>query len=260
MVPQATPQQAADGRLRRIAEQLLKLRGERGGEFFWPWLEELEGRSVDKKRANKFLLGCILDWQIHADRAWENARRLAEDVVGDPEDLWGAIAAIPLAQWMERFNQYSLHRFQKGHERVWTIGRRVRSQYRGDARNIWKDVPPSEALSRLEDLGVGEQISRMVVGALMDTGQIEGIGDVKPDRHVCRVLGRILEGSPLQPDQVVYASRQLSPENPWLLDRPLYLIGKEFCFAQDPNCPACPIRAECKYYASKGDQARSYWR
>ena len=261
VVPQApTPQQAADGRLRRIAEQLLKLRGERGGEFFWPWLEELEGRSVDKKRANKFLLGCILDWQIHADRAWENARRLAEDVLGDPEDLWGAIAAIPLAQWMERFNQYSLHRFQKGHERVWTIGRRVLSQYRGDARNIWKDVPPSEALSRLEDLGVGEQISRMVVGALMDTGQIEGIGDVKPDRHVCRVLGRILEGSPFQPDQVVYASRQLSPENPWLLDRPLYLIGKEFCFAQDPNCPACPIRAECKYYASKGDQARSYWR
>jgi endonuclease III len=249
------PLQSLEGRSSRILERLLKVRDERGGDLFWPWLEEKQGKSIDKKHANKFLLGCMLDWQIPAHRAWKNARRLAEDILGDPEDLWETITSMPLAQWMQRFSEYSLHRFRKGHERVWTIGKKIVAEYQGDARNIWLDKPPNAVLAKLRELGVGEQISVMVVGALVDTHQIEGIGDVKSDRHVCRVFGRVLEGSPFGPGEAITAARQLLPSNPWLLDRPLYLIGKEFCFVKDPDCPACPMRRECRYYARKRGQA-----
>ena len=58
---------------------------------FWPWID---GESeLDRKSANKFLLGCLLDFQIKAERAWENARRLSEDYLGDPDDIWSSISS-----------------------------------------------------------------------------------------------------------------------------------------------------------------------
>ena len=46
------------------------------------------------RSANKFLLGCILDYQMNVDEVWENARRFAKDDLGDPRDLWHEITAI----------------------------------------------------------------------------------------------------------------------------------------------------------------------
>ena len=69
-------------------------RDQEGFQGVWPWLTEISatGRSSrDKILANKFMLGAILDYQICAEKAWENARRLAEDILGDPKQLWIAI-------------------------------------------------------------------------------------------------------------------------------------------------------------------------
>ena len=38
------------------------------------FLSRLNGRPADKRSANKFLLGCILDYQMKVDVVWENAR------------------------------------------------------------------------------------------------------------------------------------------------------------------------------------------
>ena len=51
------------------------------------FLSDLNGRRADKRSANKFLLGCILDYQMNVDEVWENARRFAEDDLGGPRDL-----------------------------------------------------------------------------------------------------------------------------------------------------------------------------
>ena len=152
---------------------------------------------------------------------------------------------------MSRRKAYSLHRFPKGHERVWTIGKKVVQQYEGDARKIWDNQSIEATLYRLYDLGVGEQISRMVVGALIDTGKISGKGDVKVDIHVRRVLGRVLQGSEFPFDDVEKVkeiTREMHPQNPWLLDRPLYLLGKQICQAEKPKCESCYLTAECVYY------------
>jgi endonuclease III len=149
-------------------------------------------------------------------------------------------------------NAYKLHRFPSGHKRVWTIGKQIVEKYEGDSRKIWNDNSPSdEILHRVEKLGAGEQISRMIVGALIDTKQIEGRGDVKVDIHVRRVLGRILQAEEFslkQKDKVIEITREMNPENPWLLDRPLYYLGKGLCTATMAWCTNCFIHSKCKYF------------
>jgi endonuclease III len=233
-------------KLNRITKVLLKNRNEIEG--FWPWLSDLNGRYANKKRANKFLLGCILDYQIPADTAWENARRLAEDILGDPNGLWNWISNFSKKRWMSRIKVYRLHRFPKAHERVWRIAKEIVTRYDGDARKIWKKQTPYTLFKRLNELRVGKQIANMVVGALIDTGQIKGVGDVKADVHVKRVLGRVLKGDSLSQDEAIEMARKMYSKNPWLLDQPLYLIGVKFCFATNPNCGSCYLKSECTFY------------
>lgn len=228
----------------RVAKLLLNNRKDDDIEF---WLGK-NGQIADKKSANKFLLGSILDYQIRTETAWENARRLAEDILGDPDDLWGCITSNSKSQWISKWNEYSLHRFPKAHERIWRIGNEIVTRYDSDARKIWADQTPVIVLERLNQLRVGEQIARMIIGALCDTRQIVGSGDVKADIHVRRVLGRVLIGELLSPDKAIEITRGMKPENPWLLDKSLYLIGKSFCSASNPRCDKCYLSHECTFY------------
>ena len=190
---------------------------------------------------------------MRAETAWANAKNLAENILGDPDDLWGRITTVSLDQWNSKRKQYSLHRFPKGHERVYTIGKRLVAQYGADARTIWEGQSIDATLHRLNDIGVGQQISRMVVGALIDAGLLHGKGDVKADIHVRRVLGRLLKGSEFTVDEArlaVDTTRRMHPANPWLLDRPLYRLGKSICVASNPRCPDCFMQSACAYSRS----------
>ena len=84
----------------------------------------------------------------------------------------------------------------------------------------------------LWDLGAGDQISRMVVGALRDCGQLTGTAsDVKGDVYVCRVLGRAVLGEATDPETAVRLARQLHSADPWQLDAQLWDVGKSYCHA-----------------------------
>ncbi len=240
-------------KIQRITELLLKNYKE--NENFWPGLPK--GETLSKKEANKFMLGAILDYQIPAQKAWGNACRLAEDVFDDPDDLWEGITAISQSRWNDKFKKYSLHRFPKAHERVWRIGKEIVEKYDGDARVIWKKHSPYTVLHRLNELRVGKQISRMVVGALLDTEQIqanedeEGRVDVKVDIHVRRVLGRLLRGKGYdcgESSAALQKTRAMYPKYPWRLDRPLYELGKSICISSNPKCRECYLRKDCEYH------------
>ena len=69
----------------------------------------------------------------------ENARRFAEDELGDPADLWEKIIAIRRWDSDAVWRRYGLHRFPAGHKRVRRIGKEIVEHYQGDARKIWKD-------------------------------------------------------------------------------------------------------------------------
>lgn len=223
----------------------LLLANRRGSED-WGEISHLEGKPCSKKIANKFLLRCLLDYQMIADVAWENGRRLVENILGDPDDIWKVITSVSEADWASKWREYRLHRFPAGHNRLWRIGRRICDSYDGDARRIWEGKQAAESVERLVALGAGEQISRMIVGGLRDSGQIGGAGDVKADRYICRVLGRSVLGKPVDAETAAELARQMHPD-PWQLDWPLWNVGKNYCRANDPSCSRCYLKPPCAY-------------
>lgn len=232
----------------RVKQLLISNRQEHPAGF-WSWMSRLEGRPADKKSANKFMLACILDYQMRYQIVWENARRFAEDDLGDPDDLWNKITSIPQSVWESDsyFKKCSLHRFSAGHKRVWRIGRRIVKEYDGDARKIWSGKPANVVVKRLERIGVGPQLSRMTVGGLMDTDQIAGCGHMKADLHTTRVIGRVFEGAKVSEARAHRIAESMLPGDTWQLDFPLFQLGLNVCKATDPSCNECYLRKECSY-------------
>lgn len=218
------------------------------------FLSELDGAEPDKRTANKFLLGCCLDYQMKVDVVWENARRLAEDDLGDPRDLWRAILAIPRWNTESVWRRYNLHRFPAAHARVRKIAEHVVQRYGGDARNIWRGQSPCETQKRLEQIGVGPQLSRMTAGILSDERQIVGAGELKTDIHVRRVLGRVFTGNIISADPALAIARHLMPRGSWKLDAQLFRLGKSNCKKTRPNCKGCFLRTQCRHRAASRGQ------
>ena len=245
-------------------------------DYSWPWLSDLPG-SVDKKGANKFLLGARIDYGISADRAWKNAEILAETVLGDPDNLWSAIADKDPDELKATFRgehtRKECRRCEAGHaetrqsassgaakrhkalhmwpnktaEVVWQMARIIKDSYGGDARRIWDGLPPDEALQRLDAATFGPNLSHMVVGALIDTRQIEGRGSLKADLNVTRVLGRVFTGSKTTPDEAHRIADAMEPGNSWILDRRLFGLGQYVCESKKPRCEECCLKGECVY-------------
>lgn len=235
-------------RHRRLLRRLLAI-GTDG--LYWPWLQKENGavvRRLSRKSANKFVLGCVIDYQIPANKAWENAARLAESVLRDPAQLWRKIARLSERSWMARRKTYSwLHRFPAAHRRVWRIGTAICDDYAGDARLIWRGKSPEEVKARFLEMGLGPQLTRMAVGALIDTRHLRGTGDVKADLNVCRVLGRLLLGRPFTPTEATRATRAMNQRNPWRLDAALFQLGRTVCRAK-PLCRQYSLVDDCACY------------
>lgn len=215
----------------------------------WPFFD---GGPLSKKAANKFLLGCFVDFQWPYQVAWERARALAEDELHDPADLWKAVVRIPRAKWNGRKGSRSLHRFGWRHNKIWDLAETLRRDFAGDARRIWTERSPLEVLDVLEnEIGTGPQVGRMTVGALIDEGEIHGSGQVKADIHVRRTLGRAFLGGLTSVDEASKLARLLDRINPWRFDYLLWRIGRDFCKARNPGCGTCPLRGACHYAVTR---------
>jgi tetratricopeptide (TPR) repeat protein len=235
-----------DARYRRIAYLLVG----HAGWLEWPWLTELGGKPADMKRANKFLLALILNHQMNPKRVWRNARKFAEEELGDPERLWHTIAErFPDADAFAEDEQHKwLHKLSQGRKRVVRIAHEMVRLYGGDARSIWQGRRPAEVLARLGKIRAGKHISRLTVGALIDTGQIpREAADLPGDSHVKRVLGRCILGREADAGEAVALARQLHPENPWALNDWVYTISLEWCRSQDPDCGNCRLALDCAF-------------
>lgn len=219
------------------------------GDDHWVWMDQ---RPISKKDANKFLLVSMVDFHWKSEIAYRKAREFAELELGDPEELWTTIAKIPISDWSARTGARSLHSTSKRHLKVREMAERLVSEYEGDSRLLWEDRSPQQTLTRLQDLGLGPQLSRMVVGALLDEEQVDGTGDVKPDVHLKRVLGRVLEGREFSEEEVLAITRAMRPSDPWSLDWPSWHIGHNWCYASSPLCAKCPLASECRFRLANG--------
>ena len=90
----------------------------------------------------------------------------------------------------------------------------------------------------------------MIVGALFDTKQISAAGELAADIHVRRVLGRVFTGDVVSADGALRIAKEMKPSKSWMLDAPLYILGKSTCKRTHPKCTSCYLGEKCKYSAA----------
>ena len=132
----------------RLRDLLIRHADDAKRKYQAPWLDQ---KPLTMKNANKFILGAIIDYQILADVAWDNAKRLSEAILGDPASLWGHITdSYTKDEWASKWREFRIHRFPAAHNRIWRIGEEVVKRYDGDVRKIWEGKSPDAVLSILE--------------------------------------------------------------------------------------------------------------
>jgi hypothetical protein len=220
----------------------------------WGEIVEYAPDDLTEEIANKFLLCCLIDYRSNADDAWARGEKYFKSLSQvERREVWKLIASTPKADWRseEAFRRCALHWMRPAHNRLWSIANNICMFFDGDARKIWQNGSVFDVFCRLYYIGAGEQISRMIVGALKDSGHISGRGDVKADGHICRVLGRLLAGTEILPVAAVELARRLYPEDLWRLGGPLWSIGSTICRPTSPRCGECVLELHCKFAQSR---------
>lgn len=247
---------ASQERLRELENILLAQRKKYEG--FWPGLDDKDQNGrVTLAGANHFFLGCINDMYAKVEQTWAAAERFIFEIAPDPETIWGFIANSHTPEsWLEKIDEYKLHRVPKDFMRNYRIAHQIFEKYAGDPRNIWerdasgKGLHPSIIAERLlnKDFRMGDKLTYMVIGALKDNGIVSGKSDIKADVNTTRVLGRVIMGGEIKPEEAVALAREIHPEDPWNIDQPLYFLGINVCKARVLVCDSCFLSHLCEHH------------
>lgn len=210
----------------------------------------LEADRLIKNNYLAFLFAVILDQGIKAEKAWEKPYFLSQRL--GHLDLY-KIAAMSDSEIMDIFEQKpKLHRFPKVMAvRIKKACQIILKKYDGKVENIWNDNPRTDDLQRRFDefVGIGQKKASMATNILardfcIPVKDKKGI-DVLYDIHVRKVFLRSGLVDKDELDLIVEIARELSPDYPGALDLPAWIIGREYCSNNTPQCQACPINQAC---------------
>lgn len=198
-----------------------------------------------------FVLACLSDRQIKAERAWRIPHDLAQRIGGFSFERLRALSAPALRRAFTR--PTPLHRFPDAMSALFHAAiERVATLYEGDASRIWSGRPSSATvvLRFLAFEGIGPKIATMATNLLARDLKVPlsdyASVDVSVDVHVRRVLARLGLIEPgFTLEQVVYTARAICPEFPGVVDLPLWEIGRTWCRPRKPDCGACVMREVC---------------
>ena len=218
------------------------------------------------KYPHAYVLACIMDRQIRAERVWIIPYLIYKKLGNrfDINELYG----MSKDDFDKLFQDISGHRFKSAMaEYFMKAVKRLHDVYGGDASRIWNDNPSSATLicRFLEFNGAGRKIATMAANILYRQFKIKlkdtHCIDVSPDIHIQRVFYRLglvdqkyadkdnkKNELNIDIDQVIYAARDLNPKYPGLVDYTCWDIGRNFC-AKDPKkakCDECHLSRECK--------------
>lgn len=219
-------------------------------------------KFTDVPRANKllnnlrdyphaFVLACLMDRQIKAERAWLIPYLLSEKLNGFSMDSLVRLTEARTQILMS--TPQPLHRFSTKMGRLFHLCvKRIVGEYNGDAARIWRGKPSSAAVVYrfLQFDGIGLKIATMATNILARDFKVPLSDyysiDVSADVHVRRVFTRLGLCQPSVPvEQIIYKARSLHPEFPGLLDLPSFEIGRKWCRPQKPLCGECYMQQIC---------------
>ena len=198
-----------------------------------------------------YVIACIMDRQIKAERAWEIPYRIRERVGSFEFRRLRELSKADLVGAMRK--PTTLHRYPAVMAaNIYSAITLIDDKYGGDASRIWSGKPSSAAvvLRLLEFPGVGPKIATMAANLLARLFKVRFSDyysvDISVDVHVRRVLTRlgIVDAGALL-ERVVYAARAMSPEFPGLIDSPTFELGRNVCRPRNPRCGKCYLRKYC---------------
>lgn len=198
-----------------------------------------------------FVLACVMDRQIKAERAWLIPYTISERLGTFSFD---ALIRLTPAQIMKYMTKPApLHRFAEIMAGLfWSSIQRIGNQYGGNAARIWSGKPASaEVVYRfLEFDGIGPKIASMAVNILARSFKIPLADhysiDISADVHVRRVFGRLGLCPPdATTEQLIYKARALHPSFPGIMDSPCWEIGRTWCKPKEPRCGECYMQDCC---------------
>jgi len=198
-----------------------------------------------KRHPHVFVLGCIMDRQIKAEKAWripyEIHRRTATRCFRELT----ALSRMDIHRAMGEPTM--LHRLAKVMaDNYYAAVQRIDTEYNGDASRIWRGRPSSAAIVRrfLEFDGAGPKIGTMATNSLVRDFKIPVRDrfsiDVSADVHVRRVFARLgLTRADASVEEVIYRAREMNPHYPGVFDLPVWEIGRKWCKAKGLRCQSC---------------------
>ena len=225
-----------------------------GPKQFIPFTRELEADILLNDlyhHPHAFVLACVMDRQVKAEKAWLIPHLISEKVgnfsidrlcsLTEPEINTIMSEPIPLHRFVDQMSGY----FHKAVQRIV-------QKYAGDAARIWKGNPSSaEVVYRfLEFDGVGPKIASMASNILARDFKIPFEDyfsiDISADVHVRRVFSRLgLCKQNATVEQVIYKARSLYPQFPGIIDWPCWEIGRNWCNPKNPDCHECYMKGIC---------------
>lgn len=224
-----------------------------GGVSGLEWTARSDAELVNdlERYPHAFVLGCVMDRQIAAERAWAIPGQI-RDRLGTFE--FRELADLSVASVRDLFQEPSpLHRFpSKMADLFHSALQHIDEEYAGDASRIWSGEVGSAALVRrfLQFEGVGPKIATMAANILVRDFGVELTDhhyiDISVDVHVKRVfqrLGLVPKGA--SNFEIIYAAREMHTEYPGIFDFPVWEIGREWCHPGKPNCPECLMSDVC---------------
>lgn len=187
-----------------------------------------------KQFPHAFVLACVMDRQIKAERAWLIPYYVSKEIGGFEFEK---LKKLNLASLKDIFKKRSLHRFNETMaENFYSAIQLISEKYNGDASKIWEDNPRSAAVVRrfLEFKGVGVKIATMAANILARDFKISMQDriciDISPDVQVKRVFIRLgFIPKDASNDELIYCARELNPEYPGIFDFSAWEIGRERC-------------------------------
>ena len=197
-----------------------------------------------------FVLGCVMDRQIKAERAWQIPYMISKEIGGFEFEK---LLKLSKNQIKEIFNKKKLHRFNNDMaESFYLAIKKIHEVYNDDASNIWKDKQKSATIVRrfLEFKGVGIKIATMAANLLARDFKVPMADhiciDISPDTHIKRVFRRIgFTSKDSSVDEIIYKAKEVYPLYPGVLDNACFQIGRTWCKPKNPNCNACYLDKYC---------------
>ena len=198
-----------------------------------------------------YVIGCILDRRISAERAWLAPYLLKQRLKRFDFKFLSTLKGRDIYKALTK--PTGLHIYNEDMSYYIFSGiQRIKETYKSNAANIWNDKPSSSLLVYrfLQFEGIGNKIATMAANILVRDFKIKVRDkysiDISVDVHTRRVFKRLgFVNKDASNEEIIYKARSLHPEYPGVFDLSCWQIGREWCNSRKPNCHECYMNELC---------------